>query len=249
MSQTIIGFSGRAQSGKSTCANFMLGLTLNGLGISKSFKVDKDGLFLSDVNGEPDTSGRFDYFRPSEDLVIFKRKELDEFIRLYSFADLLKKNVCMEILGLSWENCYGTNEQKNEQTKYKWEELPTKTKKKGLMTAREVMQYIGTELLRKMYPTVWADSTITKIKNEGSAIAVISDVRFPDEVAAGKAAGGNVFRLTRFQDVEAEHDSETALDPDKYDYTNFDVVLDNKEMDIDEQCKKLHEILSEMNFE
>lgn len=40
-----------------------------------------------------------------------------------SFADTLK-NFCIETLGLTYEQCYGTDEEKNSPTKYLWENAP-----------------------------------------------------------------------------------------------------------------------------
>ncbi|NMC62387.1 MAG: hypothetical protein GYA55_04395, partial [SAR324 cluster bacterium] len=39
-----------------------------------------------------------------------------------SFADTLK-DFCIETLGLTYEQCYGTDEQKNSSTKYLWENV------------------------------------------------------------------------------------------------------------------------------
>ncbi len=41
-------------------------------------------------------------------------------VKEYSFADTLKE-FCIETLGLTREQCYGTDEQKNSPTEYKWE--------------------------------------------------------------------------------------------------------------------------------
>ena len=39
------------------------------------------------------------------------------------FAHSLK-NMCMDILGLTWEQCYGTDEQKNTFTDILWDKFP-----------------------------------------------------------------------------------------------------------------------------
>jgi hypothetical protein len=67
---------------------------------------------------------------------------------------------------------------------------------------------------------------------------LIPDVRFPNEVEAVKRAGGIVIRLTR--DIFASSsDSESALDQNKYDWTNFDIVLDNSNMSLSDLCAEL----------
>lgn len=72
-------------------------------------------------------------------------------------------------------------------------------------------------------------------KKEESELAIIADVRFPNEVKELKRAGGIALRLTRntFND---NHECESALDADSFDWTNFDHIIDNKEMSIDALC-------------
>ena len=179
----IIGFSGKKQAGKNTCANLMVGIELTSAGICHQIEVKEDGLHVSDIFGNPDGQGIFDVNRNSDDMRNFLEEYLDPYIRLYSFADLLKKSICIDILGLSYDQCYGTDEQKNSETHLRWENMPA-SDKVGNMTARDVMQYIGTDIFRKMYPTVWSEGTIRRIQKDGSFVAVITDCRFPDEVEA-----------------------------------------------------------------
>ena len=44
-------------------------------------------------------------------------------IRTYSFADPLKQ-ICINLLGLSNEQCYGSDEDKNSLTSLRWEDIP-----------------------------------------------------------------------------------------------------------------------------
>lgn len=147
-------------------------------------------------------------------------------VKIYNFADPLKQDICMNILGMSYEQCYGSDEDKNTITDIEWENK--------LLTAREVMQFVGTDIFRKMKNNVWAGATINKIKNESPDLAIIADCRFPNEVKAVKDAGGIVIRLTR-NPFNSDHSSETALDFKNYDYRNFDLVLVNHRMSIDQQ--------------
>jgi hypothetical protein len=96
------------------------------------------------------------------------------------------------------------------------------------------MQFVGTDLFRKMKHNVWADATINKIHNEQKKVAIIADCRFPNEVKAIRDAGGIVFKLTR-NPFNSDHASETALDFSNYDHTNFDLVITNRLMSIDHQ--------------
>jgi hypothetical protein len=103
------------------------------------------------------------------------------------------------------------------------------------------MQLIGTDLFRKLKRNVWAEATLNKILKEQPRIAIITDCRFPNEVQEIKNNGGKVIRLTK-QISDAEHDSETILDKHRYDWSNFDHIIENQSMSIFDQCIKLNEI-------
>lgn len=154
---------------------------------------------------------------------------------IYNFADPLKK-MCIEIFGLTHEQCYGSDNQKNELVNCFWPDSQER------MTAREVMQYVGTNVFRKMQHNVWTDATIRKILDENLPLALIADCRFPNEVDAVKNAGGMVIKLNRNL-YHSSHESETALDSDKYDQSNFDLVINNHEISITTKNKIIFEFL------
>ena len=171
MQQKIIGFSGRKQSGKNTCANVIFGWEMISLGITRNFSISDSGeLVISDIFGDESKEGILDIMSSRKPVRDFLAEHLDYFVKLYSFADLLKKNVCMDILGLTREQCYGTDEEKNTETHIEWGLMPFENDKNKTdkTTARELMQYVGTDFFRKIYPNVWADATIRKIKQESS---------------------------------------------------------------------------------
>lgn len=155
--------------------------------------------------------------------------------QIYNFADLLKKNICMDILGLSYAQCYGSDAEKNELVNCYWNNTQ--------MTAREVMQFVGTDIFRKIQTNVWADATISKIKHDNIDLAVIADCRFPNEVDCIKRAGGVVIKLNR-NPYNSTHESEMALDPDRYDQSIFDLVIDNADLSIEDQNQKIAQFLS-----
>lgn len=154
--------------------------------------------------------------------------------KIYNFADPLKKDICMNILGLSYDQCYGNDNKKNKITDLVWE-----GKK---LSAREVMQFVGTNVFRKMKNDVWSSATINKIQNEKPMLAIIADCRFPNEVDAVKNAGGIVIKLTR-NPYNSDHESEIALDPDQYDQFNFDLIIENHDIDITAQNKIIFDFL------
>ncbi len=69
--------------------------------------------------------------------------------------------------------------------------------KEGPMTAREFLQYLGTDVMRKMYEPIWVKYCIDNIQSEESLIATIDDVRFLNELEAVQRVGGKVIYLNR----------------------------------------------------
>lgn len=153
---------------------------------------------------------------------------------IYNFADPLKQDICMNILGLTQDQCYGTDKQKNELVNCYWDNQQ--------LTAREVMQIVGTDMLRRIQQNVWSNATIRKIKQQNSTLALIADCRFPNEVQAVKDAGGIVIKLTR-NPYNSDHTSEVALDPLFFDQKHFDLLVDNATMTIDQQNHIILEFL------
>lgn len=237
----ILGLSGKKQSGKNTASSFLHGMEMLNLAIVPEFQISDEGKLVIPVEDKDGNiqGAILDLEMKNEEFYKYMSVNIWPFIKNYSFADMLKEVICMQVLGLSREQCYGTDEEKNTSTKIKWGDLPTpntQVKDKSL-TAREVMQYVGTDLFRKMYPNVWADSTITKIKRESTELAIITDIRFPNEVEAVQENGGKVIRLTRDpSNGEDQHPSETALDG----YEGFDLVVDNSSLDAVETSEKIY---------
>ena len=106
--------------------------------------------------------------------------------------------------------------------------------KEGPMTAREFMQFFVTDVCRKMYEPICVNSCINKIQREQSELAVIADVRFPNEAKAIEDAGGSLVRLTR-QVIQDDHSSEIALD----DYP-FTYRIDNRDNSINSLSVKVN---------
>ncbi len=109
--------------------------------------------------------------------------------------------------------------------------------KPGPMTAREFMQFFGTEVMRKMYDNIWINRTIKDIETEGPQIAVISDCRFKNEAVALKQIGAKLVYLDRSISKSDGHSSENGFD----DFTDFDLVIPNSTMTVLETCKALLE--------
>lgn len=190
-------------------------------------------------------------------------------VKTYSYADALKEKVCIEVLGLTKEQCYGTDEQKNSLTQYKWENLPHEVRyynnlgyeyalngkvcnhvlPEGYMTAREIMQVVGTDVFRKMFSdTIWVDATFRNIDKEGYRFALISDVRFSSEVVKIGDSGGCVFRLLRDVCECDAHESESALDNFQWDLMKNAFVINNKNMTVDKVTELAINLLMSSQF-
>jgi hypothetical protein len=235
--QLILVLSGKKQSGKNTLANFIIGSYLVYTNQIYKFDITEKGLLKIPF---------------SHDILIPITKQLDmsiivpegdfnncgfEGIKLYSFAEPLKR-FCMEVFGLTCEQCYGSDEDKNTFTSCKWNNISNDIKNKhgyinGLMRARKVMQIFGTDMVRTMLDDAWPIATYRKIKKEKMELAIVTDARFPNEINLGKECGVVSIRLMRDICKKDYHPSETALD----DYKEFDKVFDNRTTTIEEQNK------------
>lgn len=164
-------------------------------------------------------------------------------IKTYSFADPLKKNICVDLLGLTPQQCWGNDEDKNSLTLLLWENMPGYIGDlKGQMTAREVMEYVGTKMFRRMKDQIWVEATLNQIKKDKPDIALLLDNRFPNEVDAVLDSGGFVIRLAR-DPFHSLSEPEIALDPINYDWSKFSCVIDNTNCSIDEKNNLIKQFL------
>jgi len=263
----IVGFVGKKQSGKDTSCNFLLAMKLAELNVCDVSRINDDGeVEVSDVLGEKDPALEWIPFKPPHvDVDGLFESELGQFIRIYALAGTLK-DMAVQILGLSPEQAYGTDVDKNTLTDLFWENMPgiisatelknQKISKKaaatlgltvhesGAMTGREVLQYVGTDMFRKMNSNVWLDSLFRKIKEDSPELALISDVRFLNEAEWIKRRGGFLVGLDRNPSTkEDSHASEKAVEEC---LVACDIVIENSKMTIAEQNKEIYQALSHL---
>lgn len=269
METRIIGFAGAKQSGKSTCSNFIHGYELSGRDVVDSFLLTDTGRLIvkTDVieDGKESKSETFlDTSRKDEQFVEWAMFNMWPYVKKYSFADTLKE-IAITLFGLSYEQVYGDNSYKNQRIPHlKWENMPRvispeqqsglgaplleklglTIRENGSMTSREFLQYLGTDIMRKIHDPIWVNRTIKDIKLEEPAIAVVDDVRFLNEIEAIQDAGGIVIGLDRCP-FESVHSSEQVVKDhrDKLDY-----VIDNQELGIQETCVEVIKILEQTGW-
>jgi len=241
MSQKILAFSGSKQSGKTTRVNFLHGYEMKRMEAVKVFEINENGNLVvnaitTDEKGDASEGmGILDIERQDFEFAAYASQRIWPFVRCYNFATPLKR-VCMNVFGLTHEQCYGTDEEKNTHINIMRENLPDvpSDHNHGPMTAREFLQHFGTDICRRIKPDVWTSICINDIVDDESELAVIGDCRFRNEVDAVHEAGGKVIRLLR-RPSDDKHSSENDLQ----DYDGFDHVIDNSNMTIEECNKEL----------
>ena len=142
----------------------------------------------------------------------------------FQFATPLKK-FCMEVLGLTHGQCYGTDFERESPTKYRWGDVAAHIREKyrknpiDIMTARDVLQVVGTDLIREsFYMNTWAEAGVRNAVGK-AATCIYTDTRFLNEIdAICKLSQENNFqkplicRLYRQTGLVDMHSSEFALD-------------------------------------
>lgn len=232
--------------------------------VSPEGKLVVNSTFHDDNGKEFEEMGVLELDQQTEEFYQYASRRIWPLIRAYNFADPLKE-MCVMLFNIPPECVYGTNEEKNRiQEHLRWENMPgvisdvrwsilegslnplinTQPEefgflvKEGPMTARQFMQFMGTDVMRKIYEPIWVENCFRRIEEDSPEIAVIGDCRFINEIQAVQKAGGKVIRLTRSL-YENTHQSE--IDADNYD--GFDGVIDNQNMSIEESCDSFKKIL------
>lgn len=246
MPKLITVFSGKKSSGKSAAAKLTLAEFLN--------KRTSDGRFTVIKKGKE--AHLLDNFENRIITTDYPNKEYNQLVdcygaKIYSFADPLKE-IAMNVLGLDSAQCYGSDDDKNSKTHIEWESLPEemrnqyiKPKKgtgkpkppKGFMTAREILEVVGTLVFRKMDNACWARALYKKINSEDMQLAIIADCRFPNEVSISHEHNAKVVRLLR-NPYDSQSPAETALDEFPLGY--YSLVFDNEN---DKSMTENHKIL------
>jgi|LULM01.1.fsa_nt_gb hypothetical protein len=246
MSQKILAFSGSKQSGKTTRMNFLHGYEMKRTEAIKVFEINNAGKLVvnattADENGNiSEGMGVLDIERNDFEFANYASQRIWPFVRAYNFATPLKR-LCVSVFGLKYEQCYGTEDEKNSPTNIMWESLPDSLRSKddsGPMSAREFLQYFGTDICRRIKPDIWTSICLDNIVDDESELAIIGDCRFRNEADAIHEAGGKIIRLLR-KPKKDSHSSENDLEK----YCEFDHVIDNSDMTIEECNKELLNVL------
>jgi hypothetical protein len=267
MTQRILLLSGKKQSGKDTTNNFLHGYLMRRAGITRAFDIDEEGRLLVysetlDAKGEPEAGmGIFDLKRTDGEFFNYMADRVWPYVKSYSFADELK-SICMGLFGLTYDQCYGTDEDKNSESKIKWSDISfalpprqvgvLKKIKDGVkkfdqfLTSRELLQQFGTNICRKINGNCWVDFCYDRVVADQVPFAIIIDGRFPNEVDVGNDHEVKTIRFLR-NPHQDDHKSELALDKYEWDENNT-FILDNSEMTIVEQNQAVLAKLAEWGW-
>lgn len=177
--------------------------------------------------------------------------ENKDFVHIVHFADSLKE-IVSNLFDIDLSILTGSDAQKNSLTNVKWDlfhsTIQTEFSVKAhptYLTARELLQAFGTNVIRYGCPTIWASTLLEKCKKY-PGIYIISDMRFMDEAEMVRSYDKSLLiRISRAgQDNTSTHPSETDLDNYPYfDHRIFnDTTLDdlsNRALDIGLKVLKL----------
>jgi len=157
---------------------------------------------------------------------------------IYSFSGVLKEEVA-KVYCLPLESLYS---QEGKATVVKIQDDPELWPYgRQRATIREILQWYGTEYVRKANPDYWIEALDLKLRplESKQILVIVDDVRFPNEHQFVKSRGA-VIRLEPFEGWKpgpyAGHQSETALDS-----AAFDLVLRPK---VDELALVIPQIAS-----
>jgi hypothetical protein len=241
----ILAFSGKLGSGKTSCSNFINALAFTHLlQLTPYAFVSENGELV--CQAEEDQLKVVNLKDRSPEAKDWLDKFVHPFIRIYSTAEPLK-DFCVNFLGLDAKLVWGSQEDKNTPTHLLWENMPDKPKgKSGCMSVRDVLEFAGTNLFRKMDPDVHAKALKSTLLSSTTPYCLCDDIRFINEVEAIQSLGGHVVRLTRATEeaVANTHSSNTSLD----DFTGFDKVIDNQTLTMDETFGQLMTFLTEIGW-
>jgi hypothetical protein len=248
----IIICSGRKQAGKSSLCKYIFTEYINK-------KIGKTRFKLEQVGKEVNI---YDSFNNNKIIrVDYPSNESKHFadtygIKIYSFADPLK-SFCINVLGLDFAQCYGSDDDKNSPTHLLWEDLPLDIRQKnakikkstgeerlptGHMTGRNVMEVFGTDVCRRLDPNCWSRGSYAQIDNDGYDVSILQDGRFPNEITMGSENGAKSIRLLKRID-HSEAEAECALD--HFPHGEFTKVVDNQNLTMQET----HNLLKQNIFD
>lgn len=159
-------------------------------------------------------------------------------VEFMAFADPLKE-MLVEPFGIDRAMLFGNVDDKESPTQYRWERIPPEVRSKeflgrtGAMTVRDMLKFVGTDLMRQLFDhQIWVKAMCRKVEASLADVVLITDVRFPNELAMVRDFGGKVMVVRGVQRAktvlkEDIHATENALDG----FLEDDYVIENGKND------------------
>lgn len=184
---SIIGISGKINSGKDTVGKIIQYLTFDW----KNNYINKIPTFKEFLKYEQDGGYKVGYNMWTPPTWVIKK-----------FAGKLKQ-IASILTGIPIENF--------EDQEFKKTEMDDVWAINGMpITVRQFLQRLGTEAIRdNLHPNAWVNALLANYKGDNW---IITDLRFPNEFAALKRKDAILIRVVRPGLEHADHISETALD-------------------------------------
>ncbi len=114
-----------------------------------------------------------------------------------------------------------------------------------LSTPREILQLVGTDICRTVYPNYHIEVLLNSLPDKGNI--VVTDVRYENEAGAVRDLGGKILRLIRpdlnLSSDMYKHSSECALN----DWDGFTAIISN-DQDLSSLYEKVNNFLEENNL-
>lgn len=202
----LIGIGGQADSGKSVTAGFLEDrLNFKEYSFARNLKSMCMKVFKLTEDDVFTQEGKEKLFVVPVELTIEHLKQIDDWIKKVT------PEIEVDPEGLTKATLYCLSE-----------------KKPKFANARQILQYVGTEICRQCYSQSYhIDVVRAEIDKTHPVNVVISDARFQNERDAVNDWGGHTVYVKNMEGVEKiagieGHGSEAEMDEDKYDY-----VLEN----------------------
>lgn len=248
----LVILAGKKQSGKTSTADFLTANEMLIMRLIDGFSIDIDNNIVvkkGDESAVINFSNQSRTFKEMMDSCVYPH------IRPFGFADRLKKAVNL-IFGIPLQLLYGSDEDKNSLTKITQQDflsavsITTRNAFKkdvgtteGYMSIRQILQWFGTDVCRKIKETVWVDGLIEDVFEHKPQIAVIHDCRFKNELYAFDDIESNedVASVTKilFRRGNSEDSHSSENDIEDVDISKFDLVIDNNSMTLPEKNEKV----------
>lgn len=140
------------------------------------------------------------------DVIAETAREMGTDVLVTGWSDPMKEFLA-DVLGIDRKHLFGNDKDKNFVTTYRWSRIPLALRgafprpmNQEFLTAREIMQFFGTSVMREMFdPFIWINTSLRHIKKHDAELFLMADTRFENEMEAIKSNGGELWRVVGVQ--------------------------------------------------